>query len=94
MNKNSNRGLCQSDSFWALLFVQTTQKKKKKKKEEGKVKGKNKRKRKIDTRWCNGTKKKKENMRKKKTKGKQILRHVILKSVIGNKQQSNAIESL
>ena len=21
MNKHSNRGLCQSDSFWALLFV-------------------------------------------------------------------------
>ena len=53
-----------------------------KKRKRGKDKEKKKRKRKIDTRWCKGTKKKNENIRKKK----KILRHVILKSITGNKQ--------
>ena len=54
-----------------------------KKKKKGKDKEKKKRKRKTDTRRCKGTKKKKENIRKKKRK--KILRHVILKSITGNK---------
>ena len=45
-------------------------------------KKKRKRKRKTDTRWCKGTKKKKENIREKK----KILRHVVLKSITANKQ--------
>ena len=49
--------------------------------EEGKDKEKKKRKRKTDTCWCKGTKKK-ENIRGKK----KILGHVILKSIISNKQ--------
>ena len=53
------------------------------KKKKGKDKEKKKRKRKTDTRGCKGTKKKKENIRKKKRK--KILRHVILKSITGNK---------
>ena len=55
-----------------------TKKRKKKKKEKIDKEKKKKRKRKTNTRWCKGTKKKKEGEKK-------ILSHVILKSITGNK---------